>query len=105
VYVPTTSSIYEATDGDAVKLWYLTQLTGQPKLHGRVLIGEIHGAPAAAISLADNRVVADPHRDTGRLTAQLRSSAQALRALERTPALSDRMRAGLVRPRRGTPIS
>jgi hypothetical protein len=85
VYVPTASAIYEATASDAVKLWYLTQLTGQPRLSGRVLIGDIQGSPAAAISLADDRVIVDPYRDTARLTAQLRSRAQALRALERRP--------------------
>jgi hypothetical protein len=95
VYVPTASAIYEATASDAVKLWYLTQLTGQPRLRGRVLIGDIQGSPAAAISLADDRIVADPYRDSARLTTQLRSRAQALRALERAPSLSDRMRAGV----------
>ena len=78
--------IYEATAGDAVKLWYLSQLTGQPRLRDRVLIGDIQGVPAAAISIADDRIVSDHRRDTTRLTQLLRSRAQALRALERTPS-------------------
>ena len=77
--------IYEATPSDAVKLWYLSQLTGRPRLRDRVLIGHIHGVPAAAISVADDRTVADPRRDTARLTQLLRSRAKSLRALERTP--------------------
>jgi hypothetical protein len=87
VHVPNDYVIYEATAGDAVKLWYLAQLTGQPRLRDRVLIGDLQGSPAAAISLADSRIVADPHRDTARLTAQLRSRAQATRAHERTPSV------------------
>ena len=95
MYVPTTSAIYEATASDAVKLWYLSQVTGQPRLRGRALIGDIQGSPAAAISLADDRIIVDPYRDTASLTVQLRCRAQALRALERAPSQSDRMRAGV----------
>src|SRR5215213_3475432 len=82
VYASNHYVIYEATASDAVKLWYLSQITGQPRLRDRALIGDIQGAPAAAISLADNRIVADPSRDTARLTQQLRSRAQSVRALE-----------------------
>jgi hypothetical protein len=75
--------IYEAEARDAVKLWYLSQLSGQPRLRERALICEIQGAPAAAISLVDGRVVVDPSRDTARLTGALRSRAAALQPLER----------------------
>jgi hypothetical protein len=36
------------------------------------LIGDVDGVPAAAISLADGRVVADPFRPATGLTAHLR---------------------------------
>ena len=85
MYASDQYVIYQATTSDAVKLWYLSQITGQPRLRDRALIGDIHGAPAAAISLADNRIVADPSRATARFTEQLRSRAQSLRALELTP--------------------
>ena len=94
MHAPNTYVIYEATARDAAKLWYLEQLTGQPRLRDRALIADVHGSPAAAISLVDDRIVADPARATARLTAQLRSRAQALRALERTRSLSDPTRAG-----------
>ena len=42
--------IYEATASDAVKLWYLSQLTGQPRLRDRVVIGDIQGVPACSCS-------------------------------------------------------
>ena len=95
MYASNQYVIYEATASDAVKLWYLSQMTGQPRLRDRALIGDIQGAPAAAISLADNRIVADPSRDTARLTQHLRARAQSLRALERTPSLSTRLRGGV----------
>ena len=95
MHVPSPYVIYEATARDAVKLWYLAQLTGQPRLRDRVLIADIQGSPAAAISLADDRIVADPYRDTVRLRAHLRVRAQALRALERTPSPSEPMRANV----------
>jgi hypothetical protein len=72
--------IYEATPRDAVKLWYLSQITRQPRLRDRALICEIHGAPAAAISLDDERIVADPSRDVAGLARLLRDRAQSLRA-------------------------
>jgi hypothetical protein len=86
VHASTAYVIYEATARDNVKLWYLSQLTGQPRLRDRVLIGDIQGVPAAAIAIADDRVVADHRRDTARLTQLLRSRAQDLRARERTPS-------------------
>ena len=95
MYASNRYVIYEATPSDAVKLWYLSQITGQPRLRDRALIGDIQGAPAAAISLADNRIVADPSRATSDLMQQLRARAQSLRALERTPSVSARLREGV----------
>jgi len=95
MYNPNSYVIYEATPRDAGKLWYLEQLTGLPRLRGRVLIGEIQGSLAAGFSLTEDRMVADHRRDTSRLTPLLRSRAQSLRALERTPSQSDRIRAGV----------
>ena len=55
----------------------------------------IAGSPAAALSLDDDRVIADPFRRTDHLVACLRSRAGAIRAYEATPSLSERMRAAL----------
>ena len=57
--------------------------------------GEIDGTPAAAISLTDGRLVSDPFRATGQLTQLLRMRASALHAVAKTPALRDRLRAGV----------
>jgi hypothetical protein len=59
----------------------------------RVLLGEIDGTPAAALSLRTGRVIADPARNTDHLVATLRRRAGAIRAHEATPSLRDRLRA------------
>jgi hypothetical protein len=70
----------------------LAELDSQRPLTGPALVGEIDGRPAAAISLADGRVVADPFQPTGQLVAQLRMRARAMEEHERTPDLADRLR-------------
>ena len=50
------------------------------------------------MSLSDDRVIADPFRRTDHLVACLRIRADAIRAHEATPSLSERVRAAL-RPR------
>jgi hypothetical protein len=82
-----------ADDSDAVK-WLAEQGACQP-LDGRVLVGHLDGSPAAALSLLDGRVIADPSRKTDRLVATLRMRASAIRAYEATPSLRDRLRAAL----------
>ena len=69
--------------------------TRRTPLAGRVLIGEIAGSPAAALSLGDDRVIADPFRRTDHLVACLRIRAGAVRAHEATPSLSERVRAAI----------
>jgi len=92
------SSTYQftlATEDDADALRELAGLDSRAPLAGRILIGRIAGSPAAALSLDDGRVVADPFRRTDHLVACLRSRAGAMRAYEATPSLSERMRAAL----------
>ena len=84
-----------ATEEDVRALWQLAQLDSQRPLGGNILIGEIDGTPAAAISLTDGRLVSDPFRATGQLTQLLRMRASALHAVAKTPALRDRLRAGV----------
>jgi hypothetical protein len=73
----------------------LAELDSQRPLSGRVLIGEVGGFPAAAVSLIDGRVIADPFQPTATLAGLLRLRYQSLRALSETPSLRDRMRAAL----------
>jgi hypothetical protein len=87
--------IRRTTDDDAYALSQLSQLDGQRPLGGQVLIGEIDGRAAAAISLIDHRVVADPFEPTAQLSALLRMRAKAMHAYARTPSLRERMLAGV----------
>jgi hypothetical protein len=72
----------------------LRALTGsQPRLGGRILIGEIAGAPAAALSLTDGRMHARPGATA--LAIRMRIRAAAIRAHERTPSVGLRMRSAV----------
>jgi hypothetical protein len=82
-----------ATAHDADALQRLAERSSQQPLVGRVLIGLIDYAPAAALSLQDGRVIADPSRRTDRMVAALHTRAGAVRAYEATPSLSERLRA------------
>jgi hypothetical protein len=95
MFSPYIYGIRPATPADADALARLAQLDSQAPLTGRVLLGELGGSLAAAISLADGRVIADPFRRTAQVAVQLRIQAGAQRAYERTPSLSERMLAGL----------
>jgi hypothetical protein len=85
--------IRKATSEDEAQLRRLEQLEGIRLSNGSVLLGEIDGAPAAAISLADQRVVADPFKHTTVLVQLLQMRSRALQSYERTPSLPDRLRA------------
>ena len=65
------------------------------ELRGPVLIGEVGGRPAAALSVADGRSVSNPFQPSPGLLAHLRMRAGALRAFEHTPSLGTRMRAAV----------
>jgi len=65
------------------------------ELRGPVLIGEVQGRPAAAMSVADGRAVTNPFLPTASLVAHLRLRAGALRAFERMPSVGARMRAAV----------
>jgi hypothetical protein len=84
-----------AGDDDALALRRLAKLDSRAPLTGPILIGEIGGTPVAAVSLADDRTIADPFIPTDNLRIALRLRAKGARSVERTPALRDRLRAGV----------
>jgi hypothetical protein len=65
------------------------------ELRGPVLIGELDGRPAAAMSVADGRTVTNPFQANAGLLAHLRMRAGALRAIEHVPSLRARIRAAV----------
>jgi hypothetical protein len=86
--------IRHATLSDRDAIHRIARLDTQRPLSGQVLIGEIGGVAAAAISLEDGRVVADPFMRTANLTPLLRVRYRAHRSRLETPSLVDRLRAG-----------
>jgi hypothetical protein len=91
-----------AVDEDGPNLRRLAALDSQSPLSGPVLMGEINGVPAAAISLTSGRVVADPFRPTAELVATMRLRAAALTGQRRT-SLRERIAGGLRIARPATP--
>ena len=90
-----TYVIRMTTDEDTRALRRLGELDSQPPLAGPVLICEVDGTPAAALSLGDGRVTADPFRRTEDLVAFLRVRAHALHAYQAPPSLRERLLAAL----------
>ena len=88
-------SIRVAAEDDESALRRLAALDSRPALSGPALIGEIDGAPAAALSLADGRLAADPFLPTGALAVHLRLRANGLLAYEREPSFAARIRTAL----------
>jgi hypothetical protein len=95
MYAANSYVIRLATDADAEVLSHLAVLDSKAPLEGSILIGELHGEPVAALSLADDRAIADPFRPTAHLLASMRVRARGLQAVEHMPSLRDRLLAGL----------
>jgi hypothetical protein len=93
---PNLYAIRRATDADGEAVRRVAALDSQRPVTGQVLVGEIDGAIAAAISIDDGRVVADPFVPTASLVALLRQRAAGAVAVRREPSLRHRIRAALV---------
>ena len=87
--------IRRALDDDAAALRQLADLDSQSSIVGDALIDEIDGRPAAAISLAEGRVVAEPFQFTEQLSATLKMCARSIRVSEPTPSVRERVLAGV----------
>jgi hypothetical protein len=101
MYAANSYVIRIATESDTEALNHLATLDSKPPLEGTILIGELHGEPVAAISLADDRSISDPFRPTAHLVATMRVRARGLHAVEHMPSLRDRLVAGLPTSYRG----
>ena len=93
IYPDYAFCIRMATEEDEPTLRRLAGLDSQPPIAGPALIGEIDGAAAAAISLTDGRVIADPFRSTAGLRQVLQTRYRVIRTHERMPLLPERLRA------------
>jgi hypothetical protein len=70
-----TIALRPARPDDAAAVARLAALDAAPAPRTPALIGLLDGAPAAALSLADGRVVADPFLPTADVVALLRHRA------------------------------
>jgi hypothetical protein len=103
MFETNTDRIRFATEEDADTLRSLAERASQKPLDGRVLIGDLDGKPAAALSLLDGRAIAESSRRAARLVVALRLRAGTIRAYEATPSLRERLVKALP-PYRGTTI-
>ena len=87
-----------ATPDDSAALRRLAALDEATPLTGRVLIGELDGRPAAALSLKTGAAISDPFQRTDALRVHMRMRASAIRAVTDEPSLRERMLDALRRP-------
>jgi hypothetical protein len=84
-----------ATVEDDHTLHSLAELDSQPPISRPALVGALGGNVVAAMSLVDDRIVADPFLPTAVVRPVLRTRATALAAHSRTPSLATRIRAAV----------
>jgi hypothetical protein len=86
----TAHVIRRATAEDEHALRLLAALADRPPLDGAILVGELDGSPAAAISLSDGRIIVDPRHQGTVLAHVLHVRAAGLHAHARGPWLPAR---------------
>jgi hypothetical protein len=95
MYAANSYTIRLATQADDAALMRLAELDSKTPLEGTILVGELHGEPVVALSIDDDRAIADPFRPTAHLLATMRVRARGLKAIEHMPSLRERLIAGL----------
>jgi hypothetical protein len=95
MFSATAFHIRPARDEDEPALRRLAFLDSADPLTGRILVGEIDHVPAAAMSLDEERIVADPFQRSDALRVHLRMRAAGIRAHERMPSVRDRIRTAM----------
>ena len=91
----TTYTIRPATAADDRALARLAALDSRRPLSGEILVAEKDGSIAAALSVTDGRVAADPFRPTADALDLLHARSASLDSVTRTPQLRDRVRAAM----------
>jgi antirestriction protein ArdC len=99
VFPANSHLVRPATAHDAQALRRLAALCGARPLAGRVLVAEVRGVVAAAISRDDLRTIADPSLAAPYVTTILRLRVGALAVVARQPSLAERMREAVLGPR------
>jgi hypothetical protein len=99
VFPANARLVRPATAHDAEALRRLAAISRARPLAGRVLVAEVRGVIAAAISSDERPTIADRALGPGYLTTILRLRAGALAAVAREPSLAERMREAVSGPR------
>jgi hypothetical protein len=89
-----------ATEADSEALDRIAALDSQRPLTGDILVAQREGVLVAALSLDENRVVANPFEPTAVAVGVLHTRAGALRAVEQEPSLPRRLLAAVRVPTR-----
>jgi hypothetical protein len=97
VYSGYSYDIRTENDPNSAILRRLSALDEAALLEAPALVAYVAERPVAAVSLVDERTVADPFHYTEPIRSVLRVRAGALRAVERRPSLIDRIVAQLRR--------
>ena len=96
-----TYVIRRENDPQSDVLQRLSQLDSARPLKTPALVGHLDGQPVAAISLIDERTVADPFVATGAVQIALHTRAKGMRAAEEMPSVQQRIIARLQHVARG----
>jgi len=99
MFPANSHTIRPATAHDVKRLREIATAAGTRPLTGRILVAEVRGLVAAAISRDDRRTVADAALAPRYLTTLLRLRADGLAAFARQPSLAERMREAVLGPR------
>ena len=99
MFPANSHTVRPATADDAIRLRALAAAAGVRPLTGRILVAEVRGVVAAAISPEDRRTVADRGLAPAYLTTVLRLRADGLAAYARQPSLAERLREAVLGPR------
>ena len=102
MYPANPYKIRPSTAADHADLRRLAEVSGARPLSGPALIAEMGGRAAAAVALDDGQIISAPGQRTSFVRQVLTMRMNALRAVQRTPSLRERIREGLA-PRADAP--
>jgi hypothetical protein len=100
MYPANSHVIRIALPQDAHALHRLARTAGQAPLTGRIVVAEVRGEIAAAVSRDERRTLVDRSVAPAHLTTLLRMRVTGMEAAERQPDLAERLREAVLGPRR-----
>jgi hypothetical protein len=92
MFSATSHVIRYAGPADVPELVRLGWATAETWPSGHVIVGEIDGVVAAALSIDENRAVLSELPGAPAVLAQIRARAAGIHAYRRTPSVADRIR-------------